>query len=100
MFTSVEGMNIYRIIQEAVNNALKYADAEHIGVKIKTMEDDFLILVKDDGKGFKLGERQDGNGLNNMKKRAMDLNGKVVVKSKPGQGTTVALQFPHITNTN
>lgn len=100
MFTSVEGMNIYRIIQEAVNNALKYADAAKIFVKIKTMEDDFLILIKDDGKGFNSSEVTQGNGLNNMKKRAIDLKGKLAVKSKRDLGTTVALQFPRKMNSN
>src|SRR5690606_16015976 len=52
IFTSVEGMNIYRIIQEAVNNALKYASADEIEINISEKETKYLIEISDNGIGF------------------------------------------------
>ncbi|MDN3724378.1 sensor histidine kinase [Aequorivita sp. SDUM287046] len=102
-FTSVEGMNIYRIIQEAVNNALKYAEPKNIELSIEkdafpiegTGGDirKYRIKIYDDGKGFNLENSSFGNGIANIKKRANDLGGKVEIISKEGKGTTVELVF-------
>ena len=91
VFSSVEGMNIYRIIQEAVNNAIKYANANTIHVKVSQVDDKMKILVKDDGKGFNVVEAEMGNGLNNMKKRAKELNAEISIQSSEGSGTIVTL---------
>lgn len=93
VFTSVQGMNIYRIIQEAVNNALKYAQASQITVSFSKNNGVFNVEIRDNGKGFNLQEVELGNGLENIKKRARDLGGKAVVHSEEGKGTTVALTF-------
>ncbi len=90
-FASVAGMNIYRIIQEAVNNALKYADAKNISVTISEEQNMFLITISDNGKGFSVTEIQQGNGLNNMKKRAQDLEGNIEFQSNVHKGTNVEL---------
>lgn len=89
--SSVAGMNMYRIIQEAVNNALKYAEASHIDVSISETSEEFVIKIQDDGKGFSPTEISDGNGLNNMKKRARDLNGTFNLESRPGDGASVTV---------
>tara|TARA_B100001146_G_scaffold225125_1_gene246762 strand:- start:50363 stop:52384 length:2022 start_codon:yes stop_codon:yes gene_type:complete len=93
-FTSVQGMNTYRIIQEAVNNALKYAEATSVKVLLHKEKDQFYVTIADNGTGFDLSDRKEGNGLQNMKKRAQDLKGSLVIKSEPGTGTEVCLQFP------
>ncbi|MBX2827949.1 MAG: sensor histidine kinase [Flavobacteriaceae bacterium] len=94
--TSIQGMNVYRIIQEAVNNALKYADASTIHVAISTLEDaNMMIAISDDGKGFNLDTVEKGNGLNNMKKRARDLKGNLQVSSEENEGTEVQLTFKY-----
>ncbi|PVW17118.1 tetratricopeptide repeat-containing sensor histidine kinase [Marixanthomonas spongiae] len=93
-FTSVVGMNIYRIIQEAVNNALKYADATAIYVEISEDIDTFLIEVSDDGKGFNIAETELGNGLNNMKKRAREINGSMEYHAAADTGTQIILTVP------
>jgi signal transduction histidine kinase len=93
-FTSIQGMNIYRIIQEAVNNAIKYAEASQINVKVKTTDDTVSIKIVDNGKGFIEGQIIPGNGINNMKKRAHDIGGEVVVTSENKKGTRVQLVFP------
>ena len=91
-FSSVEGMNIYRIIQESVNNALKYAEAKNISVKIDELGDDVIISIQDDGNGFEPEKAQLGNGLNNLRKRTKEINGSLKIDSKPGKGSTILLK--------
>lgn len=90
-FTSVEGMNIYRIIQEAVNNAIKYANAQKIEVNIDEIDNKFKIEVTDDGEGFDLAMTEYGNGINNMKKRADECSADFNLQSSPGLGTSITL---------
>ncbi len=105
VFSSVQGMNMYRIIQEAVNNSLKYAKAKNISVHIeKTSEtppeessnfkaQHLKIKIQDDGVGFKPASIKAGNGLANIKKRTRDMEGIVTIVSEEGKGTTVAVIF-------
>lgn len=93
-FSSVVGMNIYRIIQESVNNALKYADASKIEVHIEKIQQQFKIEIIDNGKGFVLAEVELGNGINNIKKRAKEINGEVQFSSIPSKGTNITLHTP------
>lgn len=93
IFTSIEGVNIYRVIQEAVNNALKYAEAHNIQVTMQVWDaDQFKVAVVDDGNGFDLKNHQQGNGLGNMKKRAQDIGATLQIETQPTQGTRVILQ--------
>lgn len=89
-YSSVEGMNIYRIIQEAVNNALKYAEAQKIVVYIKKKNETINVQIIDNGKGFDLEAIEEGNGLMNMNKRAKEINAKLEVHSN-SKGTQVQL---------
>jgi len=89
--TSVQGMNIYRIIQEAMNNTVKYAEAKHIVVMISEVNDCYLIEIKDDGAGFDLTQVERGNGLNNMEKRSRDIDATLKIHSELDKGTTIAL---------
>ncbi|SDW38573.1 tetratricopeptide repeat-containing sensor histidine kinase [Aequorivita viscosa] len=90
-FSSVEGMNIYRIIQEAVNNALKYASADKIEVNILKVENQYRIEIIDNGIGFNQAAIDMGNGLNNMKKRAREIGGSIEITSNAGDGTRIVL---------
>jgi signal transduction histidine kinase len=92
-FTSIQGMNMYRIIQEAVNNALKYANAKNINISIIEENDNYKIEIKDDGNGFDALNTNDGNGINNMKKRAKELGGNLTVLSDKDNGTRVLVIF-------
>lgn len=93
VFSAIEGVNIYRIIQEAVNNALKYAQADHIKVSMQTQgSQNFKIEIRDDGVGFDSKNVLLGNGLGNMKKRAQDIQADLHVVSTPGEGTRLLLQ--------
>lgn len=93
ILTSVEGMNSYRVIQEAVNNALKYSEATKIDVKISEEHGAISIAIKDNGKGFNRNEIEAGNGLNNMKKRARDLGANFSINSSSGEGTSVVMSL-------
>lgn len=93
IFTSVQGMNMYRIIQEAVNNALKYANASIIDVHIAKEANTYFITITDNGKGFNPQTIEMGNGLLNMEKRARDLRGAIEINSQEGKGTKIELQF-------
>jgi signal transduction histidine kinase len=93
LFTSVEGMNVYRIIQEAINNTMKHANASEIEVIVFKEKDVFKIAIKDNGTGFDETETVFGNGMNNLKKRAKEINGEIVIHSQKQLGTTITLSF-------
>jgi len=90
-FNSITGMNIYRIIQEAIHNALKYAEAKKIEVIISTDQNTLSIQIKDDGKGFDIDKIEHGNGLFNMKKRAHIIAAEYSIHSELDNGTMVQI---------
>lgn len=94
-FSSVEGMNIYRIIQESIHNALKYSEAKHIEVHFSSENDTLIFEISDDGKGFDLQQVPMGNGIHNMKKRAGDIAANIDVISKINNGTKIVLKINH-----
>lgn len=92
-FTGLQGLNIFRIVQEATNNALKYAEANQIEIHIQNLENRIYFLIKDNGKGFIENEVEPGNGLLNMRKRALELGGELTLTSEAGNGTSVAFSI-------
>jgi signal transduction histidine kinase len=88
--TSVEGMNIYRTIQEAVNNAIKYAEASTISIVAKKLETQIQIMIQDNGIGFDEATIQKGNGLQNMQKRIEDIGGEFSLSSS-NKGTEICV---------
>ena len=93
--------NIFRIIQEAINNAIKYSGADTIEITLMELEDDLVIEVKDKGKGFdtKIVESrsvniESGRGFFNMYERTEYINGHLSINSDPGKGTRVTLKVP------
>ena len=90
-YSSVEGMNIYRIIQEAINNAIKYAKANQITVDIKKENEAICMQVKDNGVGFNSERVEFGHGLKNMDKRAKEIDAVFTVTSQPHRGTIITL---------
>lgn len=92
-FTSLEGMNIFRVVQEAINNAIKYANAAKIEVYIDKKDTNFILFVKDNGIGFDIHNEALGNGLSNMEKRMSEIGGKVNIVSKENEGTKILLSL-------
>jgi PAS domain S-box-containing protein len=87
-------ITIYRMIQEQMNNILKYADASRIHIVLKQDKYKLLLQVKDNGKGFDVKAKRKGIGLTNIANRAEVYNGKVVIDSAPGNGCTLSVFFP------
>ncbi|MBD3749325.1 MAG: tetratricopeptide repeat protein [Sphingobacteriales bacterium] len=92
VFTGIQGLNIFRIIQEATINALKYADASYIQILISKEKSNIQFMIKDNGKGFKETEIEPGNGLLNMRKRALELNSKLELHSEIGNETVIRFE--------
>ncbi len=91
-FTGLQGLNIFRIVQEATNNALKYAEAKQIEIVINKEDGTIHFLVKDNGKGFVENEIEPGNGLLNMRKRALELGNELELSSDTENGTSVSFR--------
>lgn len=86
----------YRIAQELVNNALKYADASKIDVQLFLEEERLSVQVSDNGKGFNtalLDDNLEGKGLQSIKNRVAMLNGKFEISSSIGEGTEAIIEF-------
>ncbi|MEC4004731.1 sensor histidine kinase [Flavobacterium sp. SUN052] len=90
-FSSVIGINLYRTIQEAVNNAIKYADCKEISVDVVKENNQIKIEIKDNGEGFDLETIDFGNGLYNMQKRIEEVGGICEIKSEVSKGTTITI---------
>jgi ligand-binding sensor domain-containing protein len=89
-----ERKNFYLIFKEAINNAVKYAEANNVWVCIQLKNNHIHFALKDDGKGFNMQDHKEGNGLESMARRAKELGGKLVIETAPGKGTAIFLQFP------
>jgi len=89
--SSLVWVNIYRTTQEAVNNAIKYAEATNISVKVNEVENQIQIQIIDNGKGFNIEEVSRGNGLFNMQKRIAEIGGRFEIKSTENKGTSVVI---------
>lgn len=88
-FSSNQAIHIYRIVQEAINNALKHAEAKNIHFIAVRNE----ITVVDDGKGFDRNALPAGNGLLNMEKRIQEAGFWLQIDAQPGKGTSVTITF-------
>ena len=88
-------VNIYRIVQELVNNALKHAGAKQIIVQLTKNEHKTTVTVEDDGRGFdtKTTGVKKGAGLSNIKNRINYFNGVLDIVSDPGNGTSVSIEL-------
>ena len=86
--------DFYLIFKEAVNNMVKYSSAEKGLIRIEYENKLLRLTVKDNGIGFQVKEETYGNGLTNMKKRAAEIGGELIIQSAPGKGTELMLVLP------
>lgn len=97
---SLTEINIYRIVQEAINNAIKYADSSHILVSLSHSKSMLSLVIDDDGKGFeplkvkKVKKGDGGMGMTFMKERIKYIDGRLFLNSELGKGTRVTLNIP------
>lgn len=82
---------LYRVISELINNTIRHANAQQIRIEFFMEQNISSVRYTDNGKGFDLGQRKIGNGLENIKSRIKSINGSVFFESSPKQGTQVTI---------
>jgi signal transduction histidine kinase len=87
-------INLYRIIQEALQNCNKYAKAKTITVEFKNEVNHLILSVFDDGIGFNPKKTKNGIGLHNIEYRVAECKGSVIIKSARGEGTMLLVKIP------
>ncbi len=96
----VQEMVIYRVVQEALNNVRKHAQASEVQISLRTDANEITVEIRDNGKGFDVGgarrakSQSGGVGLLNMRSRAQMLGGDLNIQARPGAGTRVILTIP------
>ena len=96
---SIVCVTLYRILQEACNNAVKHSEAKHLWVRVNYNEDSVQLSIEDNGKGFDTDKKSSDNelygfGLSTMKERAWLLNGTFSLISEEGSGTKIYVNVP------
>jgi signal transduction histidine kinase len=86
---------LYRIVQEALTNVVKHAEARHVSILLVRREASVSAVIEDDGRGFVPSEaREGGLGLLGMRERLELVDGRFDVESQPGSGTTIVAEVP------
>ncbi|MEP7094085.1 MAG: ATP-binding protein, partial [Flavobacterium sp.] len=91
---NVVKINLYRIVQEALQNGNKYAQAQTITVEFKNEINSLVLLISDDGLGFNIHKTKKGIGLQNIIYRTAECNGNVEIHSAKGEGTSIIVKIP------
>jgi signal transduction histidine kinase len=91
--------NLYRIMQEALNNTMKYAQASRVDVLLERRDNQVVLIVEDNGAGFSpeteaSADGNNGMGLIGMRERAALVGGTLQIESKPKGGTTIFARVP------
>ncbi len=100
MMDSFIEINLYRLVQEGLNNVWKHADAVRVTVKLVGAYPEIILRIEDDGKGFDIEARAHAldserrMGLRSMKERVKLLQGQMTVQSRPSKGTKIYIKFP------
>ncbi len=83
--------NIFLIFKECINNLLKHAGCSAMKVSVNKLSTQLEIIISDNGKGFDINAASTRNGLKNMRKRAGEINGTIIITTQPGKGTVTRL---------
>jgi PAS domain S-box-containing protein len=89
-----ESVELLRVLQEALTNARRHSEARNVELTLRTEGEAVLAEVSDDGSGFDPGSARAGIGLSAMSERLEALGGKIEVRSRPAEGTKIALSIP------
>lgn len=100
--TSIVSVTLYRIIQEACNNAVRHSKAKKVSIRIVYSEHNIELSIEDNGIGFDMKQVEErakedtlhGFGLSTMKERARLLSGSISINTKPGEGTKIHVCVP------
>ena len=85
---------VFRIVQEALTNVLKHAQSNRVSVMLEYRNDELLVIVEDNGRGFQPAKERDGLGLLGIQERVALVGGKLNIESEPGSGTTLVVRIP------
>ena len=85
---------MYRIVQENINNILKHANATKVTIHLCEADNNLLLTVTDNGKGFDLLTIKKGLGITNIFTRAENFGGSAEIISSPGNGCTWHVKIP------
>ncbi|MET3028413.1 ATP-binding protein [Flavobacterium sp. UW10123] len=100
MITNIVKINLYRIVQEGLQNCNKYAEADIIKVEFKNENNNLILTIEDDGIGFNANKTKNGIGLHNIEYRTTECKGTVTIKSAKGEGTILTIKVPIEPNNN
>jgi signal transduction histidine kinase len=97
LLTKEEEINLFRIIQESLNNVIKHAEATSVSVSLKRSGESVRAVIRDNGKGFDFDSKNlqskfaSGLGLKSLRERAKLLGSDIAIESAPMKGTTISL---------
>ncbi len=87
-------MNLYRILQEAIQNINKYAKATNVNITFNVDKDYLHLIIIDDGIGFNADSKRKGIGLKNIQSRTLKLKGEFTLRTQPDNGTSILIKVP------
>lgn len=91
--SDAKAIGLFRVLQEALTNVLRHAEAHTVEVGLEVLGDELLLRVSDDGRGFEAGaQRAQSFGLVGMRERVLMLGGSLAIDSAPGEGTTLSVR--------
>jgi signal transduction histidine kinase len=93
-FTREVESTVYRLVQEALTNIAKHAQATRVAVEISERDGEIALVVRDDGSGFDPRQQSSGFGLIGMRERLALVNGSFDIRSSPGAGTELRATIP------
>ncbi|MEO5501140.1 MAG: PAS domain-containing protein, partial [Ginsengibacter sp.] len=88
--------NIYRILQEHINNIIKHSNCSEAAVSVKECGDNICINISDNGQGFDINKKREGIGISNIMNRIQSFNGTFKMESSPGNGCKLKVILPRI----
>ncbi|RYY62235.1 MAG: PAS domain S-box protein [Chitinophagaceae bacterium] len=94
MLSPGRSTTIFRIIQEQLKNILKHSKANMVGISLEVDDEDAVLEISDNGKGFNPKQTHQGIGLSNIHERTMFYNGSVAIDSAPGKGCRIKVTIP------
>lgn len=94
VFNNEASINIYRIVQECLNNIIKHSSASHVDVSLKNNRSTIDMVIKDNGAGFDANGSHSGFGLKGIRERLHILQGAIDIDSVPAHGTRVTIHIP------
>lgn len=87
-------ISLYRVLQEQLNNIVKYAEASEVNIRFQKQNEYLQLTVADNGKGFDKNIKSTGIGIENIKRRAKLFSGELIINTSPGKGCELKVEIP------